>query len=102
MKDASYAPVYCALYPELAEIARQYGYALAVHGSLQRDFDLVCIPWVEDVAPPADVVKAMTEKFTFHVVGDPTEKPHGRIAWTLSVGFGRCAVDLSFVAVGGS
>ena len=37
MKDPSYAPTYCALYPALANIARSHGYALAIHGTLGRD-----------------------------------------------------------------
>jgi hypothetical protein len=30
MRDPNYAPVYCALYPELAEIAREHGYAMSI------------------------------------------------------------------------
>ena len=48
MKPANRAAVYAAaLYPDLAEIAREHGYALAVHGSLARDFDLIAVPWRE-------------------------------------------------------
>ena len=56
----SYAPVYAALYPELAEIAQQHGYALSIHGSLQRDFDLVAIPWVWNAKEPEILVDALT------------------------------------------
>lgn len=38
MKPPNYAPVYAAaLYPDLAELFRSHGYALACHGSLARD-----------------------------------------------------------------
>lgn len=43
MKPANLAPVYCALYPALAEIARKHGYAMAIHGTMARDFDLMGI-----------------------------------------------------------
>lgn len=43
MKPANNAPVYCAIYPGLAEIARNFGYALTVHGSLARDFVKVTV-----------------------------------------------------------
>lgn len=33
------------------------------------------------------------------VEGDIGEKLHGRRAWTISVGFGHCALDLSFMPV---
>jgi|GEM_PF-591735 len=96
MRDANYAPVYCALYPQLAEIARAHGYALAVHGSLGRDFDLICVPWIEMPSEPAAVVEAITTKFAIRRIGDPKTKHHGREAWTISVAFGECSIDLSF------
>lgn len=101
MRDPQYAPMYCALYPELATIARAHGYALAIHGSLQRDMDLICIPWIELPADPEVVVDAITSRFHIkRVGGPPTVKPHGRLAYTVSVGFGECAIDLSFMPAG--
>lgn len=96
MKHANYAPVYCALYPELAEVAREHGYALSIHGSLARDFDLVCLPWGETVLEPQAVVNAMVDRLAIHQVGGHTHKNHGRIAYTLSIVHGECAIDLSF------
>lgn len=98
MKEANYAPMYCALYPQLAEIARSHGYALAIHGSLGRDMDLICIPWVEAPSSPQVVVDAITSKFHIREVGGPpTEKMHGRLAFSISIGFGECFIDLSFM-----
>lgn len=97
MKDANYGPVYCALYPQLAEIARKHGYALAIHGSLARDFDLICVPWTEKPGLPAEVVTEITESFAVTVVGEPNTTHHGRERWTLSLSFGECAIDLSFM-----
>lgn len=94
----SYAPVYAAaLYPRLAEIVRECGYALAVHGSLARDFDLVCVPWQPVALDPSEVVNRITETFAVRQIGGAEQKEHGRIAITLSVGFGECAIDLSFM-----
>lgn len=98
MKPSVYAPMYCALYPQLAEITRKHGYALAVHGTLQRDMDLICVPWVESPSEPADVVKEITTEFAIKLVGGPPAiKEHGREAWTISIGFGECFIDLSFM-----
>lgn len=98
MKPANYAPVYCALYPEFAEISRKHGYAMAIHGSLARDLDLVCIPWVDEPSGPQDVVDEITTRFHIRVVGGPpTVREHGRLVYTISVGHGYCALDLSFV-----
>lgn len=94
----NYAPVYCAaLYPALCSVFQRHGYALSVHGSLARDFDLIAVPWVENVSSPKVVLAAIvSEGFAVNVVGEPENKPHGRVSYTLSVGFGECACDLSF------
>jgi hypothetical protein len=89
--------MYCALYPNLAKVARKHGYALAVHGTLVRDMDLICVPWADSVSPPVDVVNEITSTFWITRVGEPTKKRHGREAWTISIGHGECALDLSFL-----
>jgi len=97
MKPANFAPVYVGMYPPLAEIARKHGYALAVHGSMGRDFDLIAIPWVDGAANPQDVVDSITAEFALKEIGTPDIKEHGRIRYTLRVSFGECFVDLSFM-----
>lgn len=98
MKPANFAPAYAALYPQLAEIARQHGYAMAVHGSMGRDFDVVCIPWIEEAGEPQAVVDAITKRFAIEQVHGWDVREHGREVTTLSIGFGECFVDLSFMA----
>lgn len=93
--------VYAALMPGLQALAAEHGYALAVHGSIARDFDLVAVPWV-DAAQMAEVlVDALTVAFANYLGGGlvarahgPALKPHGRMAWTIPIGVGL-AVDLS-------
>jgi hypothetical protein len=97
LKPASYSPVYAALYPEFAEICRDHGYALAIHGSLQRDFDLVAVPWVEHPSDPATVIDEITTQFCIRLIGKPQIRCHGRMAWTVSIGWGECALDISFM-----
>ncbi len=93
----NYAPFYAgALYPKLAKIFQKHGYALAVHGSMARDFDIIAVPWGEKLSRPEEVLKEITDGFVIHVVGEPDTKRYGRIAYTISVGFGDCALDLSF------
>lgn len=97
----NYGPVYAAaMYPELAQICIRHGYALAVHGSLARDFDLIAVPWAESPAKPQVVLDAIQAKFAVKVIGEPGIKLHGRVAHTLSVGFGECAIDFSFLPMG--
>jgi hypothetical protein len=89
--------VYCALYPQLAKVARKHGYALAIHGTLGRDMDLICVPWADAVSAPSEVVREIVGTFWITQVGEPTGKNHGREAWTISIGHGECALDLSFL-----
>lgn len=87
--------VYSAMYPALVHEARRLGYALAVHGSMSRDFDLVAIPWTRFARPAEDLIAALQA-----VVGGMethegiTEKCHGRMAVALYFGPGAY-MDLS-------
>lgn len=97
MKPANRAPICAACcYPYLAEICRSHGYALSVHGSLARDFDLVAIPWAETVSPPQEVLDSICGKFSVRVIGEPGEKQHGRVAYTLAW-LGEAFMDFSFM-----
>lgn len=99
MKPANFAPVYCAHYPELAEIARKHGYAMAVHGSMSRDFDLICIPWVYAPSNPQAVIDEIVITYATTASANPERKPHGRIAYSVCFGFGEFFADLSFMPV---
>ncbi len=83
------------MYPSLAGICHDHGYALAVHGSLANDFDIVAIPWAAKVSSPRRLMNAIQKhmdiKFQYR-----EKKNHGRIAYTCSVGFGVCRLDFSF------
>jgi hypothetical protein len=103
-----------ALIDPLRAVARTHGYALAVHGSLSRDIDLVAVPWAEKVSPP-DVLAAAIRDEADRVTGcafwinhddadpndhtkrNPAPKPHGRLAWSIHLGGGPY-IDLSILA----
>lgn len=99
MDKTNYAPVYCALYPDLAEITRRHGWALSIHGSLARDFDLVCIPWEKYPADPAFIVDEICRKFNIKEIGKMEIKEHGRRVHTIGISHGECFIDLSFMPV---
>lgn len=94
----NFAPVYACLYPELAKIFINNGYALAVHGSLVNDFDLIAVPWAKKVNKPITVLRQIIKKFAFTLIHTkPTIKNHGRIAYTISLKFGVARLDISFL-----
>lgn len=86
--------------------ARGCGYALAVHGSLARDIDLIAVPWTEQ----ADDPKLMVERLCGVLSGlvgravvisseSWTVKPHGRQALTILLP-GNCPeIDLSIMPI---
>lgn len=87
-------PCYAVMYPVLVEIAKRHGYALAVHGSMTRDFDLLAAPWTEDAGEPQAMIEEMREAaqgvYTHHdfdhlLTPDrvASKKPHGRQAWSV-------------------
>lgn len=90
--------------PPMRMAAKEAGYSLAVHGSLNRDIDLIAVPWTEhNVWSPDLLVDALCGAAR-GVVGrcnkfkeDWTEKPHGRRARTLLawVGENTASIDLS-------
>lgn len=103
------------LLPALREVARRNGYALAVHGSLERDIDLLAAPWVDGATAAADVVRDLyaackailgfvtgpggwTEQQTFEPpigsLPNPDRKPHGRLGWSILLSGGPY-IDLS-------
>lgn len=88
---------YVSILPRLIEVARQLGYALCVHGSLVRDFDLVAVPWIEEAKGPVDLVAAIAQVCGGVFVNDgekPSLRPHGRLAWTIHAG-AEMYIDLS-------
>ena len=72
----------------LREMAREHGYALAVHGSMARDLDLIAVPWIETATDPHEFAIAFQQKLKdctgekwYPTADSPTRKHHGRIVW---------------------
>lgn len=82
----------------LREVARRHGYALAVHGSLSYDIDLIAVPWRDLATSPESLAEAIN-KAVDAIAGQskmegPEQKPLGRLAWSFHMGGGPY-VDLS-------
>lgn len=104
MKQATRAPVYVVLFTGLSDVARKHGYALTAHGSMQTDMDVVAIPWTDEAVSAEELVEKYLDYlkvFSMLVEGEvkvfgPEQKPHGRIAWMLSLGYGA-QLDISIM-----
>lgn len=92
------AITYLLYYPAMRDVARQHGYALTIHGSLNRDCDLVAVPWTEDACDAETLVAAIcAEVALIDTLRGASDKPHGRRCWTLQgvAGLPHGWVDLS-------
>jgi hypothetical protein len=91
---------YLKLWPIIQGVARVRGYAVAIHGSMERDFDIVAIPWVKEADEPESVIEAIRIAVNGFIDppsdgGEwPREKPHGRKAWSIKLG-GGAYLDVS-------
>lgn len=124
MKPPTRAPVYACMYPGLCDVARKLGYALAIHGTVTSDLDLIACPWTEEAVSPEVLKDALmkhiaacgyddllrrdcphlTEEHIAQIVAvndsgcvsGGTKKPHGRLAWNLYL-YAGSKVDLSIM-----
>ena len=90
---------YAIMFEPLKKIAIKYGYNLVLHGSLNRDMDLIAIPWIEKIG---DIDKMIAEFCVYvggeiqlcneqrnengEIVGDLfTVKPHMRRVYVINI-----------------
>ncbi len=82
---------YLILYEELVPIARQCGYALAIHGSKTRDLDLIAVPWVDKPLKPETLIKriekhiGVAEHMRSYWKKQGTNKPLGRKSYVIHI-----------------
>lgn len=75
MKDCDWDShqLYEKLIEPIREKSRELGYAIAVHGTLKRDIDLIACPWTPEAVPERELADAL-----FALV----EHIHGRAYWS--------------------
>ena len=79
-------------------VAKRLGYAIAWHGSLARDIDLIAVPWTDDAVEPNNLVKQIVEavggKYTAGQK-NPDVRPHGRLTYAINLHPWPVYLDLS-------
>ena len=98
------APWYVMAYTRLDRIAIRHGYALALHGSMTRDLDLIAVPWTEDADPPEKLLKAIRLFITkgasdkiLYKMPLPQARPHGRMGYAFPIGHDGHYLDISIM-----
>lgn len=77
---------YAIMFEPLKEIALKYGYNLVLHGSINRDMDLIAIPWIAETGD----VEEMVNDFCEYVGGEINEDccnttHHGRLQYVIDI-----------------
>ncbi len=100
--------IYAQLLPMIREAAKGLGYAIAIHGSMRRDLDIIAVPWVEEAAAPEELVRAISVAVDGFVIGAEDKQmkrgtiepgsphPHGRMVWNICWG-GIPFIDLGIM-----
>lgn len=74
--------MYALFFYDLKRIAKRYGYNLVLHGSMNRDLDLIAIPWTGNPRPEQGMIKAFQKNLT----GWTTTGPDGKVHFTILPG----------------
>ena len=82
--------LYALFYENLKHIALEYGYNLVVHGSMQRDLDLIAIPWVDNPQPEYEMIQDFEMYLTGYrgIKPDFTVLPGGRHSYVINLNRG--------------
>ena len=78
-------PDYARVFTIARIIAWQYGFSASIQGSFTRDLDLLLVPWTAAALSVTGLhlAKRIAQCTGLTVYGEPTVKPHGRLAYTL-------------------
>lgn len=92
--------MYVAYFGILEKIFNKHGYALCIHGSIVRDFDLVAVPFDLKISSHDEVlseIKEMVGLGAQEMVGFRMSglEPHGRMCYAVECGGGGY-FDISF------
>ena len=96
------ATFYAVLYADFRRVAIDCGYALALHGSMASDMDLIAVAWTEEATDPDTLVsriencigRTVWKKYGFNK--PPTIKPHGRLSYLINI-MGDWYIDISII-----
>jgi hypothetical protein len=83
--------LYAMYFHRLMEIAREMGYNLLISGSMNRDLDLVAVPWVDNPKPEMELIQA----FDMYLRGALMDKPDHYMHNVLAGGRSAYVINLN-------
>jgi hypothetical protein len=83
--------LYAIYFERLMEIAREMGYNLLISGSMNRDLDLVAVPWVDNPKSEMELIQA----FDMYLRGASMDKPEDYLHKVLGGGRNAYVINLN-------
>lgn len=78
------------------DLAREVGYAVGVHGTQERDLDLIAAPWVESAVSAPDLAAHLAKGLDAIILNDKVQdKPLGRWSCSIQIDGWFKVIDLS-------
>lgn len=84
--------LYAFYFEVIKEIGLKYGYNIVLHGSLNRDLDLIAIPWQEIIGDKMLMLNEIAETIGGFILVEDEEslqsfknKFHGRESWIINI-----------------
>ena len=76
--------IYTLYYEFLKDIAKEYGFNLVLHGSVNRDLDLIAIPWRDNLTH--DHEQLMIKEFQCYLTGKEVVNSDNSVHYTILPG----------------
>ena len=84
------AAFYACLWEDFRNAALDCGWALGLHGSLNKDMDIMAMPWVENAKPVEKLIEAIENCLTkpdekVFETEITNSKPNNRVVYTVHI-----------------
>ena len=84
------AAFYASIWNDIRQCAMDCGWAVALHGSLASDMDIMAMPWTENAIKFTSMIDKIVELFDNNILAKNffitySEKPHNRIVATIPI-----------------
>ena len=81
---------YALMFEPIKEIGLKYGYNIVLHGSINRDLDLIAIPWIYNMSSHSEMIEEICNYIGGEIMINSdgrifSDKPHGRICYIINI-----------------
>lgn len=81
------AVFYAAMWDDFRQAALDKGWALALHGSLANDMDIMAMPWIDNATEPMEMINALRKCFDkpMEIGCSISKMPNNRVVYTMTI-----------------